>query len=809
MDKNITFFNLITENEIEIPIIQRDYAQGRIENRINYLRKKFITALLSALQEDYQDNLHLGFIYGKIEGKDQQILKERNKEAIERVLNAVNHYALHLNLDIAWEMKQISKDKIKEEEILPQFIPLDGQQRLTTLFLLHYYLAYYTNDFESKLKVLQHFKYKTRKSSLEFCTALTNPKNKLNETKFSEYKISDMIKDTTWCYTIWKYDPTVRSMLTMLDEIQRQISEQKNHFSMSQILFNEKRIVFDFLDLDKLQQTDKLYVKMNARGKQLTEFEHFKAWLQKYIKDNDSISKAISDENWDKKIDKAWMDLIWKNNENVYDIDDLLYFAFKQITLLEYISEKTTDKIDQSFIQSIRNKESFISFEEYEKNDFFNAKTLNFTFNIFELLASESNMMKFSEWLSSISISPFVQTNSDLTKYFISSVEKSNVNMPETVFYYAFILFAIDTNNLDDHSTKTNFKNWMRISRNLIFNTNIQNPSNFIEAIKSIKNLSEFKGRIYDYICSSNVELKFFNTHQRSQEQIKAELLQNDVDKWGNKILEYENHDYFFGDIDFLLRFSLENGIYSYEKFVFYGDRASVLFNDGIRNHTDWLLNRLILSEGTYFPCKGGRIFTICLPNNGTLRDRRENWRLFLNNEDKSVILKKLIRRNFEEIKDINDANITRIIKGTERYNWEKYFLDYPYTFKYCSQGFFRIDSVNYITLLNQSQLNHYHTELRIFALYLHLEQKKKMNLHKFNPVKKTNALASFKLDDQNKTYQIIFDYHKNKFHYKITNPISEENFKEVNYEFPYYDEVKSFDTYIKNDENDIESINE
>jgi hypothetical protein len=39
------------------------------------------------------------------------------------------------------------------------------------------------------------------------------------------------------------------------------------------------------LRMDDFALTDELYIKMNARGVQLTEFENFKAWLQGYTED--------------------------------------------------------------------------------------------------------------------------------------------------------------------------------------------------------------------------------------------------------------------------------------------------------------------------------------------------------------------------------------------------------------------------------------------------------------------------------------------------------------------------------------------
>ena len=82
------------EDEIEvkgitIPIVQRDYAQGRTTAEVNRIRSRFLQVLFDALVNGKHTTLD--FIYGNVENG--------------------------------------------------QLIPLDGQQRLTTLFLLHYYIA--------------------------------------------------------------------------------------------------------------------------------------------------------------------------------------------------------------------------------------------------------------------------------------------------------------------------------------------------------------------------------------------------------------------------------------------------------------------------------------------------------------------------------------------------------------------------------------------------------------------------------------------------------------------------------------------
>src|SRR5690606_21099961 len=87
---------------------------------------------------------------------------------------------------------------------------------------------------------------------------------------------SEVLKDMKFFFAKWTNDSTVNGILVMLDEIDAQF--QSSGINIHHVDLASLKIYFDFLDLNELEQSDELYVKMNARGKQLTDFEHFKAW---------------------------------------------------------------------------------------------------------------------------------------------------------------------------------------------------------------------------------------------------------------------------------------------------------------------------------------------------------------------------------------------------------------------------------------------------------------------------------------------------------------------------------------------------
>ena len=303
-----TFWNFLKNYEIEIPIIQRDYAQGRIGKES--LRKNFLNDLREAL--DKKEEMKLDFVYGSTENG--------------------------------------------------KLYPLDGQQRLTTLWLLHWYIALKAGKLEEASDHLKNFSYETRVSSRNFCEEMCNPKNFIN---FYGNDVVEFITNQTWFYSAWKQDPTIQSMLRMLggshnnkityDSIEKVfccksydcISKKKcridNYFNL---LTGEKcPIVFYYLPKD-FGNSDDLYIKMNARGEQLTSFENFKADLIGYItkqSENELFDESRRAE-WKKlldpesgipkKLDTEWTDIFWNLKSKgtsdcrmINRIDDI-YFAF-------------------------------------------------------------------------------------------------------------------------------------------------------------------------------------------------------------------------------------------------------------------------------------------------------------------------------------------------------------------------------------------------------------------------------------------------------------------------------------------------
>jgi hypothetical protein len=66
-------------------------------------------------------------------------------------------------------------------------------------------------------------------------------------------------KDASWFMTSWKNDPTVVSMLNMLDTVQKQNFDKETAWRN---LTENRKITFDYIDIksDEFKLTDELYI---------------------------------------------------------------------------------------------------------------------------------------------------------------------------------------------------------------------------------------------------------------------------------------------------------------------------------------------------------------------------------------------------------------------------------------------------------------------------------------------------------------------------------------------------------------------
>lgn len=574
----ISFWNFLKENTIEIPIIQRDYAQGRLgkEN----LRKNFLADLKNALDSD--GTMKLDFVYGSIEND---------------------------NLN-----------------------PLDGQQRLTTLWLLHWYIALRAGELnEENCKIFKKFTYETRISSREFC------QNLCNSQKFENFDGNDIVGfiiKQTWFYSAWKQDPTIQSMLRMLGGTKKADKKGEDIDGIEEIfqgtrednfkvywgnLTQKETIVFYHLPLKDFGLSDDLYIKMNARGKQLTSFENFKADLIGYITKQDEDNP---ESEWKElldakngipiKLDTDWTDIFWKNRsigitdkeseKRKSDQIDEIYFAFLNRFFWNelFIGKKADNseahildigKEDESSTQennnssykylnnSEHNNDATIAYEGLDVYRYDNGTIpLLFFRKIKRVLDNYFTYSKCNiclpecPWETSFRFIPQYNVDDSGNNIEIENnaqnkiLSVSTLNQVQRVVFFAVCKYFFDHD--DNVSDSNSLKRWMRVVWNLVSGEDqngrpeIRSTSALRAAIKFIDSLESHD--VYKSLRDYDITLGNSSFEERCKEEIaKAKQIlkgeqRKDGKSWEGIIIEAEKYAFFKGAIRFL--FMDENG---------------------------------------------------------------------------------------------------------------------------------------------------------------------------------------------------------------------------------------------------------
>lgn len=501
-NKKYTLLNFLKSEysdaiSFEIPIIQRDYAQGRSDERSKEIRKTFLGSLIAAVENYPQKNIELDFVYGK-----------RNKNKVYL---------------------------------------LDGQQRITTLYLLHWYLTQRLQK-PSLLKNVA-LSYRVRQYADEFTQKISDESTQID---FTSSIPSQAICNCTWFFDAWKHDPTVKGMLNTLDTIHELLKDKKISEERYWQPLEEGAVTFYWLDLEEHQLTDELYLKMNARGKQLSNFENFKASLVKRIADNGWEENIKEKESFSFKMDTIYTDLFWeyRGEENVIDYEVINFFA--GMAMIGY-ALKENSEAQQKRIQELFNNPLSVRVEEFEENDFKLFMSYLDFYSAEKNISIETKLWKYYNPNNKRGFfEEFIKDENKGTGEFYKGA-----TYPQRIFFYALSELFI---KVKDKAIRENF---IRVVRNIIENATIDSAQTFVGAIKLMSELLKGVQDIYWYLCKTAIQSNFAS-YQVTQEKQKAEHIVANLE-WKDVIWEAEDHPMFKGDIGFSL-LETENDLSLFKK---------------------------------------------------------------------------------------------------------------------------------------------------------------------------------------------------------------------------------------------------
>lgn len=634
---NKSFWELINSFKINIPIIQRDYAQGREEE--SEKREKFLTSLYTHII--LSQTLDLDFIYGR------------------------------------------TKDQI--------FYPIDGQQRLTTLFLLHWYISIKEKVENEIRQVLTKFVYDTRISSREFCKSIVDEIITIPNDGNGNDFIKE-IQNKHWFRNSWANDPTIKAMLIMIQAIHDKFKETPD-ISIWDRLTTQRLITFQDLDLGKkgFELTDELYIKMNSRGKQLTPFENFKANFIQFI-DRNFKDKTLEHPFKGKisysgyfsyRIEKEWTDLFWayRGDKETIDIEFTNYFEFvAQLCFFRLNKDAKAEDFKNSFNQyeDIFKHESnlLFLFDSLDKvyllstNKGFNYKE-NID-NLFETLFTNVSTQNSNSGKVTLFWNSFGQFN--LFERIIKSGNSEDGR--NKIVFYSFLYYLIthDLSEIND-----GLKKYVRVLRNLIQSSRQRNDTKYNTNFRV--NYFGNYWILFEQLCTLDVYFTLQNQTINNKgtrisdlslnnEKEKAEIMLNNI-SISNELFGLEEFSNFGGLIH-----QLEPKT-NHSRFNNYLNAVYEIWNDEI---FDTLIIQSLIACGF----NGVTIKETKWMGNLTYFGKNGNWETVLTSEEtdisKGIIL--LLDSYCKQKEKSPTLKLEAIIKewfklnGADR-TWKYYFLKY------------------------------------------------------------------------------------------------------------------------------------
>lgn len=585
-----------TVKSVEIPIIQRDYAQGRVTKDVNRIRDHFVNALHKAVINPAKDSVKLDFVYGNVEDA--------------------------------------------------KLIPLDGQQRLTTLFLLHWYVAKHELIAAEHYEFLSKFTYKTRFSSQHFCDKLV-----VSNPDFKSDILSTWIKDQNWFMYSWETDPTIKAMLVMIDKLHSKFKNDSNIWE-SLMQKENQAISFYFLPLEEMGVTDSLYIKMNSRGKPLTPFEHFKADFEDTIL---KVSKELHKE-FIKKVDVDWVDMLWKYRGQSDVIDDRFMKYYRFVTEM-ICYQQEIEILDDDFelsakVYGVENKKAqenlttlFKSFDAWKKlgkiGAFFSSVFASAHHEKGKVLLFTENTNLFSRCC---------------LEYGLLHGKRRIFTLNNTLLLFAVQQYLLHTNTVQEEE----FKKRIRVVRNLVFNSGDE-----IRESRLLGLLSDTREIILN--GSINSKTSGYSEIQKNQESEKVAWRAKYINQ-SDVLDELEDHKLLQGNIAII-------GLEPDSNFGLLAQNFKSLFNGEI----DYIkISRALLTIGDY--------------------SQRGTWRVMLGNRnDKSwreLFTQSNKRKHFSNTKAVLNsllgtstidmsAHVNSLIDdylnaGVHEMDWKYYLIKYP-----------------------------------------------------------------------------------------------------------------------------------
>jgi hypothetical protein len=291
--------------QLVIPEIQRDYVwqKTQVEHLLASILKNFKAWQIELTSPTLMARGNDSNADSRVTDGKMQSLQEDFAEFYARRVHAT-----HIGFIYAYS----------DNDLPGQFSLIDGQQRLTTIYLALLAVASQDNELkdrfraryclcsgapdESKTVVPTSLDYRLREHTARF---LHQWVNHLLETGHRP----PQVKDQSWYLQRLDDDKTVRNLLanheTILDRLKDELSDGK---LLKFYEYLEDLVQFWYFDTNESAQGEELYIYLNARGESIEDNENTKAQLLA------TLENVEEKDEWG-RIWEKWQDYFWQKRD--------------------------------------------------------------------------------------------------------------------------------------------------------------------------------------------------------------------------------------------------------------------------------------------------------------------------------------------------------------------------------------------------------------------------------------------------------------------------------------------------------------
>ena len=313
-------------DQIVIPELQRDYVWT----------PQNVTALLRSIESNYKEKQALTLT---ITNGDEAI-DARSAQFLTKEYERLRY---NTRIGFIYAYYDASDNR--------RFYLIDGQQRITTLFLL--LLAACVRQGEAGIEHFRktyfkdnrpHLDYRVREGAhnclVGFIDYALSEAGRGSKTPGSDFKCS-----SPNYFHDYDNDPTACALLANYDVITQWLAE---HYADRDDIVDyvENFIEFNYFDTGLSQQGERLYLYMNSRGEELSSQEQIRPTL---IKRCDAGGKLAAGAQWEK-----WQNFFWRHRGTNENADDGFFGFLKVAVILHQALSEALDEVTPRLITAVQ-----------------------------------------------------------------------------------------------------------------------------------------------------------------------------------------------------------------------------------------------------------------------------------------------------------------------------------------------------------------------------------------------------------------------------------------------------------------------